>query len=98
VFGGLGSVTGTVFAAFAWALVLEGFLRLWLPQGFETWRFVVYPILLLIMMLLRPKGLFGGFEVPFLKQTLPLLKKLTKSKDENPPTSSREAVVPPEDK
>lgn len=98
VFGGLGSVTGTVFASFAWALVLEGFLRLWLPQGFETWRFVVYPILLLIMMLLRPKGLFGGFEVPFLKQTLPLLKKLTKSKDENPPTSSREAVVPPEDK
>jgi len=75
VFGGLGSVTGTVFAAFAWALVLEGFLRLWLPQGFETWRFVVYPVLLLIMMLLRPKGLFGGFEVPFLRQVLPPLRK-----------------------
>jgi branched-chain amino acid transport system permease protein len=78
VFGGLGSVTGTVFAAFAWALVLEGFLRLWLPQGFETWRFVVYPVLLLIMMLLRPKGLFGGFEVPFLKQVLPPLRKAEK--------------------
>jgi branched-chain amino acid transport system permease protein len=88
VFGGLGSVTGTVFAAFAWALVLEGFLRLWLPQGFETWRFVVYPVLLLIMMLLRPKGLFGGFEVPFLKQTLPALRKLAKADKENlPPTS-----------
>jgi branched-chain amino acid transport system permease protein len=74
VFGGLGSVTGTVFAAFAWALVLEGLLRLVLPQGFETWRFVVYPVLLLIMMLLRPKGLFGGFEVPFLKQVLPALR------------------------
>ncbi|MCA2000455.1 MAG: branched-chain amino acid ABC transporter permease [Chloroflexi bacterium] len=74
VFGGLGSVTGTVFASFAWALVLEGFLRLWLPQGFETWRFVVYPVLLLIMMLLRPKGLFGGYEVPFLKQLLPPLR------------------------
>ncbi len=82
VFGGLGSVTGTVFAAFAWALVLEGFLRLWLPQGFETWRFVVYPVLLLIMMLLRPKGLFGGFEVPFLKQLLPPLKKTEKNTDE----------------
>ncbi len=82
VFGGLGSVTGTVFAAFAWALVLEGFLRLWLPQGFETWRFVVYPVLLLIMMLLRPKGLFGGFEVPFLKQLLPPLKKTEKTTDE----------------
>jgi branched-chain amino acid transport system permease protein len=86
VFGGLGSVTGTVFAAFAWALVLEGFLRLWLPQGFETWRFVVYPVLLLIMMLLRPKGLFGGFEVPFLKQLLPPLHK--ESNGENPQSAS----------
>lgn len=85
VFGGLGSVTGTVFASFAWALVLEGFLRLWLPQGFETWRFVVYPVLLLIMMLLRPKGLFGGFEVPFLKQVLPPLHK--KSNGELQPTN-----------
>jgi branched-chain amino acid transport system permease protein len=87
VFGGLGSVTGTVFAAFAWALVLEGFLRLWLPQGFETWRFVVYPVLLLIMMLLRPKGLFGGFEVPFLKQVLPPLRKSTKSGSEKLPST-----------
>ncbi len=88
VFGGLGSVTGTVFAAFAWALVLEGFLRLWLPQGFETWRFVVYPVLLLIMMLLRPKGLFGGFEVPFLKQVLPPLRKAEKTGGEKlQPTS-----------
>ncbi len=75
VFGGLGSVTGTVMAAFAWALVLEGVLRLVLPTGFETWRFVVYPVLLLIMMLLRPKGLFGAFEFPFLRQVLPPLRK-----------------------
>jgi len=45
VFGGLGSVTGTVAASFGWALVLEGVLRLVLPEGFETWRFVVYPVL-----------------------------------------------------
>ncbi len=71
VFGGLGSVTGTVFASFAWALVLEGFLRLFLPQGFETWRFVVYPVLLLIMMLVKPNGLFGNYEVPYLRQLIP---------------------------
>ena len=39
VFGGLGSITGTVVAAFAWAISLEG-LRL-LPQGMELWRFVI---------------------------------------------------------
>ena len=71
VFGGLGSITGTIFAAFAWALVLEGVLRIFLPQGFETWRFVVYPLLLLIIMLLRPKGIFGDYEIPFLRQVLP---------------------------
>jgi branched-chain amino acid transport system permease protein len=69
VFGGLGSMTGTVAAGFAWGLVLEGLLRVYLPQGFETWRFVIYPILLLVMMLLRPQGLFGNFEVPFLRQS-----------------------------
>jgi branched-chain amino acid transport system permease protein len=75
VFGGLGSITGTVFASFAWALVLEGFLRLFLPNGFETWRFVVYPILLLMMMLLKPNGLFGGFEIPYLRQVIPAYLK-----------------------
>jgi branched-chain amino acid transport system permease protein len=69
VFGGLGSMTGTIAAGFAWGLVLEGVLRIYLPQGFETWRFVIYPILLLVMMLLRPQGLFGNFEVPFLRQS-----------------------------
>ncbi|HEY9076478.1 MAG TPA: branched-chain amino acid ABC transporter permease [Anaerolineaceae bacterium] len=73
VFGGLGSVTGTVLASFLWALVLEGFLRLFLPSGFETWRFVVYPLLLLIMMLLKPKGLFGGYELPYLRSLLPAI-------------------------
>ncbi len=81
VFGGLGSVTGTVAASFAWALVLEGFLRLVLPEGFETWRFVVYPLLLLIMMLLKPNGLFGNYEMPFLRQVLPPLRKKTQSNE-----------------
>jgi branched-chain amino acid transport system permease protein len=65
VFGGLGSVTGTVVAAFAWAISLEG-LRL-LPQGMELWRFVIYPLILLLVMLLRPQGLFGGAEAGILK-------------------------------
>jgi len=75
VFGGLGSVTGTVAASFGWALVLEGVLRLVLPEGFETWRFVVYPVLLLVMMLLKPAGLFGNFEIPFIRAVIPPLKK-----------------------
>jgi branched-chain amino acid transport system permease protein len=88
VFGGLGSITGTIAASFGWALVLEGVLRLILPEGFETWRFVVYPVLLLVMMLLKPAGLFGNFEIPFIRSVIPPLKKKNQSVDM---TSSKEA-------
>ncbi|MGC9468615.1 MAG: branched-chain amino acid ABC transporter permease [Anaerolineae bacterium] len=71
VFGGLGSMTGTLATGFLWILLLEGVLRLYLPQGFETWRFVVYPLVLLLMMLLRPEGLMGRYEIPFLRKTVP---------------------------
>ncbi len=89
VFGGLGSVTGTVVASFGWALVLEGVLRLVLPDGFETWRFVVYPVLLLIMMLLKPAGLFGNFEIPFIRAVIPPLRKKDEAANS---ASSKEAA------
>ncbi len=66
VLGGLGNLTGTLLATFLWAITLEG-MRIWLPQGFEAWRFVVYPIVLLLVMLLRPQGLLGKFEFGFLR-------------------------------
>ena len=72
VFGGLGSMTGTIVAAFAWMFFLEGMLRVLLGQmGTEapTWRFVLYPITLLLMMLLRPQGLLGTVEWGFLRRT-----------------------------
>lgn len=74
VFGGLGSMTGTMITGFLWILLLEGVLRLFLPQGFETWRFVFYPLVLLIMMLLRPEGLFGQYELPFLARPMAKLR------------------------
>jgi branched-chain amino acid transport system permease protein len=82
VLGGLGSLTGTVFGAFAWALILEGVLRVVLPQGFETWRFVVYPLLLLVMMLLAA-GISAGSE-SFLRQVLPPLRNQRKDTPNRP--------------
>ncbi len=70
VFGGLGSMSGTIFASFGWMFFLEGLLRTILGQfGTEapTWRFVLYPITLLLLMLLRPQGLLGSAEVGFLR-------------------------------
>jgi branched-chain amino acid transport system permease protein len=70
VFGGLGSMTGTLAASFGWIFFLEGFLRVLLGQlGTEapTWRFVLYPLALLLLMLLRPQGLLGTVEWGFFK-------------------------------
>jgi branched-chain amino acid transport system permease protein len=70
VFGGLGSMTGTIAASFVWIFFLEGFLRVLLAQmGTEapSWRFVLYPVTLLLLMLIRPQGLLGSVEWGFLK-------------------------------
>jgi branched-chain amino acid transport system permease protein len=70
VFGGLGSMTGTIAAAFGWIFFLEGFLRILLGQlgtDAPSWRFVLYPIALLLLMLVRPQGLLGTVEWGFFK-------------------------------
>jgi branched-chain amino acid transport system permease protein len=55
-----------VVAACAWTLLLEG-LRVILPSQILDWRLVIYPLLLIVVMLLRPRGLFGGNEFRFLR-------------------------------
>jgi len=70
VFGGLGSMSGSIAASFGWIFFLEGLLRVILGQmGTEapTWRFVLYPIALLLLMLVRPQGLLGRMEWGFLR-------------------------------
>jgi branched-chain amino acid transport system permease protein len=85
VFGGLGSMTGTIAASFGWIFFLEGLLRVLLSQlGTEapTWRFVLYPIALLLLMLIKPQGLLGSVEWGFLKTPMIKAKEaLKKSAD-----------------
>jgi branched-chain amino acid transport system permease protein len=66
VLGGLGSISGTVVAAVAWTFLLEG-LRILLPPAIQDWRWVIYPLLLIIFMLVRPGGVFAGTEFGFLR-------------------------------
>jgi branched-chain amino acid transport system permease protein len=63
-------MTGTIAAAFGWIFFLEGFLRILLGQlgtDAPSWRFVLYPITLLLLMLVRPQGLLGTVEWGFFK-------------------------------
>ncbi len=98
VLGGLGTLTGTLVTSFVWVLLLEGALRLVLPDGFETWRYVIYPLILLLVMLLRPKGLIGEYEFPFLRKVLPPLyiKKKASPDGNQLPTSSVDNAGTPE--
>lgn len=59
--GGLASVSGAVLAAVVLTLLPE-LLRNVSP-GLVEWRMVLYALLLIVMMLLRPQGLLGGREV-----------------------------------
>ncbi len=58
--GGVGSITGSVIGAAIYTVLLE-LLR---PLGF--WRMVFMPLMLVLLMLYRPRGLFGYREVGWL--------------------------------
>jgi branched-chain amino acid transport system permease protein len=66
VLGGLGSMSGTIIASIGWTFLLEG-LRFVLPSNMLDFRMVIYPLILIAMMLLRPRGIFGGSELGPLK-------------------------------
>ncbi len=59
VLGGMGSITGSVLAAFV-LTYLQEFLRF-----LNDYRLVIYPVILIFVMLFRPQGLLGMKELSF---------------------------------
>ena len=57
VLGGMGSISGAVLAA----VVLTGALEM--MRGLDQYRMVMYSLLLVVLMLARPTGLFGTREI-----------------------------------
>ena len=57
VLGGRGSISGVTLAAIFLTVLPE------LLRDFEQYRLIVYALLLIIMMLVRPQGLLGIHEV-----------------------------------
>ncbi len=66
VLGGMASISGTIVASVLWVFLLEG-LRIVLPEAILDWRLVIYPLLLILIMIFRPEGIFGKREFKFLK-------------------------------
>ena len=61
VLGGLGSITGAVVGATTLTILPEALRTL--DQQFPGLRMVVYALLLILMMIFRPQGLFGRREI-----------------------------------
>ena len=62
VLGGMGSVSGSIVAAFLLTLLPEALRPLQNLTGVDL-RMVIYSLALILMMLLRPKGMFGRKEL-----------------------------------
>ena len=75
VLGGMGSMVGSVISASALTILPEAL------RGFEDYRMIAYSLLLVAVMIFRPKGLFGSRDFSFNR----LLQKLfrRRSKEEH---------------
>lgn len=69
VLGGLGSITGSITAA-----VLLTFVSAALAS-YPEWRMIIYSLLLIVLMMYRPQGLFGNKEI-----SLKMFSRLTGGK------------------
>jgi len=62
VLGGMGSLTGTLLAATLLTILPE------LLRAANEWRMVIYSLLLILMMILRPQGILGNREWKFVRK------------------------------
>jgi branched-chain amino acid transport system permease protein len=70
VVGGMGSMTGSVITAIALSILPE------VLRAFSTYRMLIYSVILVVMMIFRPIGLFGNYEFSLYQ----LLRKRFKGK------------------
>lgn len=73
VFGGINSITGPVLSSFVLAILPE------MLRAISNWRLVIYGVIIVIIMLIKPEGLLGYKELNF-RWVKPLYTRLTKGK------------------
>ena len=80
IFGGMGSITGSVLGTVLLCALPE------LLRAVGDWRLVFYGLAVIIIMIVRPKGLMGGKELPVGKILRMIGGLFTKKKD--PPSDA----------
>ena len=61
--GGIGSISGSILAVMILTILQEALKDL---LGGDAWRLVLYGVILIVIMIRRPQGLYGGREFPWL--------------------------------
>ncbi|MBQ3450358.1 MAG: branched-chain amino acid ABC transporter permease [Synergistaceae bacterium] len=69
VFGGLGSMSGTILGSAAITLIMEYF------RDISQYRMLIYGLLLVVIMVFRPEGLMGSHEIWDLLKSKEAVKK-----------------------
>ena len=75
IFGGMGSITGSVLGTLLLCALPE------LLRAVGDWRLVFYGLAVIIIMIVRPKGLMGGKELPVGKILRKIAGLFSKKKD-----------------
>ena len=75
VLGGMGSFTGSILSAIVLTILPE------VLRSFAEYRMIVYPLILIIMMLFRPKGLLGREEFQISKVISYFTKKIKRGEN-----------------
>ena len=70
--GGMGSLSGSVLSAISFTILME------LLRPLQVWKWVLIPMLLIILMMFRPEGIMGNRE---LTDIFPKLRRFFPSKD-----------------
>ena len=79
IFGGMGSITGSVLGTILLCALPE------LLRAVGDWRLVFYGLAVIIIMIVRPKGLMGGKEITDLK-VFKAIVGLFRKKKKDPPS------------
>ena len=80
--GGMGSLSGSVLSAIVFTILLE------LLRPAQIWKWVIIPLILILIMEFHPEGIMGSKELP---QVFPWLKKLfPENKNQIRPQAERE--------
>jgi branched-chain amino acid transport system permease protein len=68
--GGIGSIAGSILGATAYTILLE------ILRPLEIWRMVIMPLILILLMIFRPRGIMGLRELTWF---VPVLDRINGS-------------------